>query len=65
MKEGHRSGECKCDKYYKYIIQYTIILSRVYNEPIQRPAPSRLVSATGRALHRYRRGQGFESRVQV
>ena len=65
MKEGHRSGECKCDKYCKYIIQYTIILSRVYNEPIQRPAPSWFVSATDRALHRYRRGQGFESRTSL
>ena len=43
-----------------------IILSRVYNEPIQRPSPSWLVSLIGRALHRYRRGQGFESNpVQV
>ena len=35
--------------------------SRVYNEPIQRPAPSWLVSSIGRALHTYRRGQGFRS----
>ena len=33
-----------------------IILSRVYNEPIQRPAPRWLVSLIGRAMHRYRRG---------
>ena len=49
MKDDHRS----------YI--RIIILSRVYNEPIQRPAPSWLVSLIGRVLHRYRRGQGFQS----
>ena len=32
-----------------------IILSRVYNEPIQRPASSWLVTLIGRALHRYRK----------
>ena len=37
-----------------------IILSRVYNEPIQRPAPRWLVNLTGRAMHWYRRGQGLE-----
>ena len=47
-------------KIHNFVI---IILSRVYNEPIQRPAPSWLVSLIGRALHRYRRGQGFESRL--
>ena len=31
----------------------------------QRPAPSWLVSLIGRALHRYRRGQGFESRTSL
>ena len=44
---------------------HIIILSRVYHEPIQRPAPSWLVSLIGRALHRYRRGQGFESRTSL
>ena len=39
--------------------------SRVYNEPIQRPAPSWLVSLLGRALHRYHRDQGFESRTSL
>ena len=39
------------------------ILSRVYNEPIQGPAPSWLISSTGRTLHRYRKGQGFESHM--
>ena len=42
---------------------FIVIRSRVYNEPIQRPAPSWLLSVIGRALHRYRRGQGFESRT--
>ena len=41
------------------------MLSRVYNEPIQRPSPSWLVSLIGRALHRHRRGEGFESRTSV
>ena len=37
-------------------------LSRVYNEPILRPArPVGFLAQTVRALHRYRRGQGFES----
>ena len=34
-------------------------------KPIQRPAPSWLVSLTGRALHRYGRGQGLESRTRL
>ena len=42
-----------------------IILSRVYNETIQRPAPSWLVNLTSRALHRYRKGQGFESHTSL
>ena len=42
-----------------------IILSRVYNKPTQRSVPIWLVSLTGRALHRYRRGQGFESRTSL
>ena len=46
---------------FSYIHNFVIILSWVNNEPIQRPAPSGLVSLIGRALHRYRRGQGFES----
>ena len=47
--------------WFSYIYNFIIILSRVYNEPIQRPAPSWLVSLIGRGLHRYRSGQGFES----
>ena len=31
----------------------------------KRPAPSWRVSSIGRALHRYRRGQGFESRTSL
>ena len=34
-------------------------------QPIERPAPSWLVNSIGRALHRYRRGQAFESRTSL
>ena len=51
--------------WFSYVHNFIIILSWVYNEPIQRPAPSWLVSLIGRALHRYRRGQGFESRTSL
>ena len=47
----------KPEKLILYIHNFIIFLSRVYNGPIQRPAPSWLVSLIGRALHRYRRGQ--------
>ena len=43
-----------------YIHNFIIILSRVYNEPIQRPAPSWLVSLISTALHRHR-----TSRVRI
>ena len=43
--------------WFSYIQNFIIILSRVHNEPIQRLAPSWLVSLIGRALHWYRRGQ--------
>ena len=39
--------------------------SRAYNKPTQRPVLNWLVSLVGRALHRYRRGQGFESRISL
>ena len=48
-----------------HIHNFLIILSRVYNEPIQRPTPSLLVDLIGKALHRYHRGQGFESRTSL
>ena len=41
-----------------------IILLLVYNEAIQRPAASWRVGLIGRALHRYRTGQGFEPRYK-
>ena len=41
--------------WFSYIHNVIIILSRVYNEPIQRPVPTWLVSSIVRALHRYRR----------
>ena len=39
-----------------------IHILRVYNELTKWPAPRWLDSSVGRALHRYRRGHGFESR---
>ena len=44
-----------------YIHNFIVIFSLVYNEPIQWPAPSWLVSLIGRALHLYRRAQEYES----
>ena len=38
---------------------------RVYYEVTMWPAPSWLDSSVGRALHRYRRGYGFESRSSL
>ena len=37
----------------------------IYNKPTQRPVLNWLVSLIGRALHRYRRGQRFESRISL
>ena len=48
--------------WFSYIHNVIIILSRVYNEPIQRPVPTWLVSWIVRALHRYRR---TGSRVRI
>ena len=59
------SSLCSSHIWFSYIHNFIIILSQVYNEPIQRPAPSWLVSLIGRALHRYHRGQGFESRTSL
>ena len=39
--------------------------SRVFYELTVRPAPSWLDSSVGRALHRHRRGHGFESRSSL
>ena len=47
--------------WFSYIRDFMIILSRVYNEAIQQPASSWLVRSIDRALHRYRKGQAFES----
>ena len=51
--------------FHNYVHNFIIILSWVYNEPIQRPAPSWLVSLIGRGLQWYRRGQGFESSTSL
>ena len=51
---------------FHIFITLIIILSRVCkNEPIQRPAPSWLLAQLVRALHRYRRDQGFEYRASL
>ena len=47
------------------IHKFIVILSRVYDEPIQRPAPSWLVCFIRKALYRYRRCQGFESSTSL
>ena len=53
-------------EWFSYIHNFIIILSRVYKEPIfQLPAPSWLVTLIARALDRYPRGQGFESRTSL
>ena len=44
---------------------FIISSSRVYNEPIQLPAPSWPFNLIGRALHRDLRGQGFESHTRL
>ena len=59
------SSLCSSHIWFSYIHNFIIIFSWVYNEPIQRPAPTWLVSLTGRALLRYRRGKGFESRTSL
>ena len=53
-------------KYMNFHI-FTFISSpqRVYKEFTQWPAPSWLDSSVGRALHRHRRGHGFESRSSL
>ena len=44
-----------------HIFIYILQLLRVYYELTMWPAPRWLDSSVGRALHRYRRGHGFES----
>ena len=51
--------------WFQYIHNFIIILSWVYNKPIQWPALSWLVRLIGRALHRHRRGQGFKSHTSL
>ena len=51
--------------WFQYIHNFIIILSQLYNKPIQWPALSWLVSLIGRALHRHRRGQGFKSHTSL
>ena len=51
--------------FHIFIISSSSFHGFLINEPIQWPAPSWLVSLIGRALHRYRRGQRFESRIEA
>ena len=44
-----------------HIVVYILRHLRIYYELTKWPAPSWLDSLVGRALHRYRRGHGFES----
>ena len=50
---------------FHYIHDHIIILSPVYNEPTQWPAPRGLVSLIGRGLHRYCTGQGIKSHTSL
>ena len=50
---------------FSYVHNFIIIFSRVYNEPIQRSAPTWLITLIGRVLDRYRRGEGFEFRFRL
>ena len=54
------SSPCSSNILFSYIHNFVIILSWLYNEPIQRPATSWLVSSISRVLHQYCRGQGFK-----
>ena len=58
---SYNSSLCSSQIWFQYIHNFIIILSQVYNKPIQRPALSWLVSLIGRVLHQHRRGQGFKS----
>ena len=58
MKEDHRS-------YRSTFSSLPFPVAKRKPENIQRPAPGWLVRSIGRALHRYRRGQGFESRTSL
>ena len=78
---NYRRKFCSCEKkawkisynssprssriWFSNIQNFIIILSRANNEPIQRLAPSWFVCSIGRALHRYRRSQGFESSANL
>ena len=62
---SYNSSLCSSQIWFQYIHNFIIILSQVYNKPIQRPALSWLVSLIGRVLHRHRRGQGFKSLISL
>ena len=58
---SYNSSLCSSHIWFSHIQNFIIILSQVYNKPIQRPAPSWLVSLIGRVLHRCHRGKRIES----
>ena len=64
---GQNLTSPKSKKYLKYMnfiyLKTLFITWMIYLDPTHLPAPSWLVSSVGRALHRYRRGHGFKSRM--
>ena len=72
LKEDHRSCELPGEELFERRSSqlYTHLMqlrkeSLKKKKPIQRPAPSWLVSLIGKELHRYRRGEGLESRTSL
>ena len=59
---SHHSSLRSSQICFSCVHNFIIIFSRVYNEPIQRSAPTWLITLIGRVLDRYRRGEGFEFR---
>ena len=63
--EPHYESEAKC-KVFIMKISFHSNANKAYCELLTvSPAPSWLDSSVGRALHRHRRGHGFESRSSL
>ena len=62
---SHHSSLRSSQICFSCVHNFIIIFSRVYNEPIQRSAPTWLITLIGRVLDRYRRGEGFEFRLRL